>query len=578
MRYRIKIVGFSGSGSLSVGDILAKGFKEMGYYILTDREFPSLIQGGSSAYTMHISDEPIYGMSSEVDMIISMDKKSLIHFFHTLVDGGTWVHGYERLAGMAAVIEEANARKITQIHMPAISTAKECGGNALMANMVMTGLAWKALNMPYEILADRVRAKFAKKPKILAIDLQVLQRAYDGGPVSYDFPNPKNTEKKIFLDGAHALALGAVHAGLRLYVGYPMSPSTGILKHVAAMAKHENIAFKQAEDEITAAQMTIGGMYAGTRAMTATSGGGFDLMTESLSLVGIMETPWVCIIAQRPGPATGLPTWTGQGDLNLAVYAGHGEYARVVIAVSDPEDSFYLIQHAFNLAEKYQVPVIVLTEKEIVEGGNMTIPVYNQNTIPIERGLVTGEDLKDLVPSDRFKITESGLSKRWIPTSSDAYYFSNGDEHWEDGTLTEDAKQASEMYAKRVRKEQLVLENLPEPEVFGNDKKADISFIGWGSSRKVMRDIIKEYAAKDIVVNYLHFSYVWPIRTARLKQFVAENANVHLIEGNYTGQLGGLLDKHVPIEWKGALKKWDGRTIYLEDVSGYIDDNMNKNG
>lgn len=231
--------------------------------------------------------------------------------------------------------------------------------------------------------------------------------------------------------------MGAIHAGVRTYFAYPMSPSSSILGYFAKTAPKTGVVVRQVEDEISAIQMSLGSMYAGTRSMTATSGGGFDLMTETISLSGMTEVPCVVAIAQRPGPATGLPTWTAQGDLMLSIYAGHGEFARIVIGVSDPVSAFELTQHAFNLAEVYQVPVIILTEKLISENRQTILP-FEQNTIPIQRGLVSDPaELAKLVPSDRYKITDSGVSKRWVPTHAETIFYCNGDEHHEDGTLDE---------------------------------------------------------------------------------------------------------------------------------------------
>ena len=243
----------------------------------------------------------------------------------------------------------------------------------------------------------------------------------------------------------------------------------------------------------------------------------------------------------------------------------------MVIAVADAEDAFELIQHAMNFAEQYQIPVILLSEKVIAETVT-TVPPFAQNTIPIERGLVTGKDLEKLENTDRYKITESGLSKRWIPGSSDAYFFANGDEHKEDGTLDESAA-AGEMYAKRCRKIELIKAHTPEPVIIGETAKAAISFVGWGSTKNTLRDIVKIYEAKGIKVNYLHFSYMWPLQTDTLEKFFADNKNVHLVEGNYDGQLGGLINKHTDLKFVDRLLKWNGRPFFIEDLETYINNN-----
>jgi len=340
---------------------------------------------------------------------------------------------------------------------------------------------------------------------------------------------------------------------------------------MSRLAKKFNLVIKQGEDEITVANMTLGAMHAGTRAFAATSGGGYDLMTETVSLAGIIECPLVLAIAQRPGPGTGLPTWTCQGDLNLAIHSSHGEFARIVIGASDVTDCFDLIQDAFNLAEIYQVPVIFLTEKVIAESHQAVLP-FEQNKIKIERGLVEGKDLENLASTDRFKITEDGVSKRWIPGSSKTYYFANGDEHLEDGRLTEQAEPAGAMYAKRVRKLETIRKALPEPKTYGVEKDADISFIGWGSSRNVMLDVI-EILKDQVKINYLHYEYLFPLKPKAAEAFFETNKNVHLLEGNYLGQFGTMIENATKQDFSDKLLKWDGRPFFLEDVLEYIKSN-----
>jgi 2-oxoglutarate ferredoxin oxidoreductase subunit alpha len=252
----------------------------------------------------------------------------------------------------------------------------------------------------------------------------------------------------------------------------------------------------------------------------------------------------------------------------MAKYSGHGEFARLIMSVSNAQDAFELIQHAFNYAEVYQVPVIVLTEKQIAES-LWTVDDFEEGTIPIQRGLV--DDPNAVEREDRYRITESGLSKRWIPCSSDKYYFANGDEHLEDGTLTEDAEPSKQMILKRVRKGEALKAALPEPDVYGPET-ADISFIGWGSSRNVMMDAIAAAEAEGKTVNYLHYSYLFPLKTDVLEDFVSKNKNLHLIEGNVTAQFGQDIEARGH-QFAGKLLKWNGRPFYVEEVMEYINQN-----
>ncbi len=343
-----------------------------------------------------------------------------------------------------------------------------------------------------------------------------------------------------------------------------MSPSTSILSYIAKTAHLTWVTIKQAEDEITAIQLNIGSMYAGARALTATSGGGFDLMTETISLSGMTEVPLVCVIVQRPGPATWLPTRTAQWDLNLAIYAGHGEFSRIVIAVSDQQSAYELTQHAFNLAEEFQVPVMLLSEKVIAESRRM-IPSFQQWTIPLERHLVDAPaELAHLERSDRYKLTESGISKRRLPGTSETIFFCNGDEHHEDGTLDE-SPATEHMIMKRIKKQKAILRKLPEPTVYGKETAA-ISFIGRWSSKNAVLDGIQ--AGMD--VNYLHFDYVYPLKTEKLKAFIAANDHVCILENNATGQLHQLMQKE-GIHIQNDLLKRNGRPFFVEDIQEYVE-------
>lgn len=574
-RIRIDVVGQSGSGLLTVGHIVSYALKNQGYFINSDREYPSLIKGGHSLSTINISDQPIYALSNISDVMVALDKQSLVASFHRLKPGGILIHAYERTAGIRDILESAREKGIKVVSLPGRKIAEQNGGNELMVNMVLTGMLWKCLGQDYAGVAQDVEQKFKKKPAILEIALKCLEDGFDKSESLIELPEIKVAEEeRVLLDGNYSLALGAIHAGVRVYVAYPMSPSSSILTYLSKLSSQTGMVIKQGEDEITVAQMTLGAMFAGTRALCSTSGGGFDLMTETVSLAGIIETPFVIIDAQRPGPATGLPTWTCQGDLNLAIHAGHGEFSRVVIAVSDPTDCFDLIQEAFNIAEEYQTFVMVLTEKLIAES-YYTVPKFEQGKIAIKRGLVADEEVGNLESTDRFKITENGVSTRWYPGQGGPAFFANSDEHDEMGRLTEDAEPAREMISKRLRKMETIKQALPDPEVIGS-READISFIGWGSSKNIMRDIIVELESEGVKVNYLHYSYVYPLREEKAQQFFAENHNVHLIENNALGQFGAHIEAATKQEFKGKFLKWDGRPFFIEEVKKYIVDSIQK--
>jgi 2-oxoglutarate ferredoxin oxidoreductase subunit alpha len=341
-----------------------------------------------------------------------------------------------------------------------------------------------------------------------------------------------------------------------------MTPSTSIFKYMGENAKETGILVKQAENEITAVQMAMGSMYMGTRALVGTSGGGFDLMSETISCAGISETPLVVILSQRTGAATGLPTWTGASDLNVALKASHGEFPRVVMATSDARSSYTLIQKALNIAEVYQLPVILLMEKQISES------IFNFKEMPkvekIERGLVetVEEDMQ------RYRITDIGISPRWIPSKEKKPYLANSDEHSENGSSIESSEETIAMANKRLRKLETLAKELPEPTLYG-DKNPDLIFVGWGSVKNAVLDAV-EIEKDSRKIGYLHYEYISPLKTETLEELIAENKRLVLVENNQTGQLGNYIKENIGYEFKEKLLKYDGRPFFVEDILDFL--------
>jgi 2-oxoglutarate ferredoxin oxidoreductase subunit alpha len=571
----MNIAGSSGSGLVTSGTIIMKSLQRLGYYINADREYPSLIKGGHAAFRVTIGTEPVHSLISDYDVMIAIDRVGLMSYIDQMKEGSLAIHDDERAARVPGLMEKAKQKNVTLAFIPARIIAKELGGDNRVKNMVTAGYLWRIMGFDYEVIAEEVKQKFASKPKILEIDLKCLKAGFEAVKVEGEvpkltMPQAKKPTEQLFIDGNEAIALGAIHAGVRAYYAYPMSPSSSILTNLAKFSHQTGMLVKQAEDEITVAELALGSMHMGTRALCATSGGGYDLMTETVSLAGIIETPFVCVICQRPGPATGLPTWTCQSDLNLAIHSAHGEFSRVVIGCSDPESCFELIQQAMNIAEKYQTVVLVLTEKTICETYR-TVDPFEQNTIEIERGLVENEaELEKLESKDRFRITEDGVSKRWIPGAAKAHYYANSDEHREDGTLTEDGKEAKAMYDKRLRKIETIEQELPDAKINGQTSGADISVIGWGSTKNVMIDVIKAAAEQGITVNYLHYEYLWPFKEQGAIDFFANNKNVCLLEGNATAQLGTIIEEKTGNQFKEKFLKYDGRQFFFDEVMEFI--------
>jgi 2-oxoglutarate/2-oxoacid ferredoxin oxidoreductase subunit alpha len=583
----IKVAGESGSLS-TAGNIIINALRQFGLFVYSEREFPSLIKGGRANVQINYSNQQIRSMSHNIPVGVALDREGVLDCLDTLSNGGVLIHGFDRWNKVIKdLVDRASSKNLRVIEIPAREIAAENGGGVIMVNTVLMGVLFQVLDLSFELLEGSLRKELSKKPALLEINVKCAKAGFefeikdgpdtitsnliDGLKTNFEFTKNKlilDQDKKIetnrnllFLDGNSAIALGSLTAGCRAYYAYPMSPATTVLIQLAKWADRSGMLIKQAEDEITAVQMALGSMYAGTRAFTTTSGGGFDLMTETISLAGIIETPLVVAISQRPGPGTGLPTWTAQGDLSLAIYSGHGEYGKCVIACSNPVSCYENIQLAFNIAEKYQIPVILLTEANIAMS-SVIVDEQDLVKVEIERGLDNSNE------KERYEITQSGVSPRWLPGTSDKIYYANGDEHWIDGSVIEEADKAEEMYTKRLQKNETLLMDLPEPIIFGTEKNADMSFVGWGSTKNTILDAMDILAESnpEIKVNYLHYNFIYPLKTEKLMEFLANNKNINLIEGNATGQLGELITTKTGHIFHQKMLKWNGRPFYVEEV------------
>src|SRR3989344_6133788 len=574
-RQVIKIAGESGQGINSIGEVVAKALKESGFYTFGYREYPSLVKGGYASHQTDFADHPLNSSSLKADVLLFFSRVSFHAYLPTLRAEGQVIHMLPQLELTETEQHLAKERAIKIAYLAADKLAQEAGGKAIMANVVMVGALWKLMGLALDPLKAVIRSEFAKKQNAIQSNIACMKKGYESkleglNILKINFTKTEKCKDDALLTGNHLIALGAITAGVRAYFAYPMTPSSSILSYLAQTYHETGMLVKQIDDEISVAQMAIGAMFAGTRALVATSGGGFDLMTESVSLSGMTETPFVCILAQRPGPSTGLPTWTSASDLNLATYAGHGEFPRCVIAVSDHKSAYTIIQNAFNIAEKYQIPVIVLTDKLIAESLFQVEKLADD--VAVKRHLVKDSALAALKPTYRYKITSTGISSRWLPGQSDAAYAANSDEHSADGSITEDAALSLEMYSKRLRKQKTLLEELPEPELIG-PQKAQVTLIGWGSVKNTVCDALnlwnENYSKKP--VNYLHYEYVYPLRLKKLKQLIRKEQSLVLIENNSFAQLGSMLTAQTGYQFADKLLKFDGRPFFVEELIEYLE-------
>jgi len=586
-RTAIKVAGASGQGINSVGSMIAKGLKRAGYQVFGYREYPSLIKGGHATYQVDVSDSEVKSTQSQIAVLLAANHHALRNNVRDVQDRGLILHTTPDWAfsvEQQAFIEE---RLITVRYLPADHILRKLGAGGLLSNSVMLGHLWSLLEQDIRILKTLVAEKFKHRPKALCLNDQCLDAGYSckplGGPTTISrLPGPpsRDVADRLLLSGSEAMGLGALHAGMRLFAAYPMTPASPLLSFFAGTQDKTRIVLKQAEDEITAAQMTSGAMFMGTRAMTATSGAGFDLMSETLSMNAMIENPAVFVLAQRPGPATGLPTWTAQGDLLLAAHAGHGEFSRCVLAVSDAQDAFDLMPVAFNIAERYQTVVVVLTEKQIADA-MYTQPRYDQEKAFVDRGrlIIDPASLCKLETSDRYDPSvPNGVSARWLPGSKAAPYCAQADEHDAAGVVTEAAHVTKQQMDKRRRKFDAMKAALPDPIVYRTGKPLgrsdagdgsdhlELLIVGWGSSGSVIRDVMACTEMRDRSVGYLHFTYLWPLRTETLQRISGKAQKVVLVEQNMQGQLGVLIRSECGLHIADRILKYDGRPFFYEEL------------
>jgi 2-oxoglutarate ferredoxin oxidoreductase subunit alpha len=360
------------------------------------------------------------------------------------------------------------------------------------------------------------------------------------------------------VNGNEALALGALAGGCKFIAGYPMTPTTPIMEYLADKSQHYDVVAVHVEDEIAAINMAVGAGYAGVRAMVATSGGGFCLMVEGLALAGMTETPVVVVLGQRPGPATGLPTRTEQGELWFALHAGHGEFPRAVLAPATAEEAFYAMIKAFNLAEKYQTPTILLTDHHLASSYT-TVKRFDLDQVKIDRGeLLSDEELNGSHDYKRHIVTNLGISPRALPGQGKALVITDSDEHDEAGHIIEDAETRNRQNLKRLRKLDGLKAEINNPK-FHESQNTGFTLIGWGSTYGAIREAAEILKEDSIAVNALHFSEIWPFPTEAVSSVLNNSAQSIVIENNATAQMAQLIRRETGHKVSGSILKFDGR-------------------
>ncbi len=563
----VLIGGEAGAGISAAGVSLGKVFMRGGLHVFGTVDYPSLIRGGHNYYMIRASQNPVFSQWDKHDLIIALDANSIQRHWKTLKPDGGIIYDSDEIPPDSPDFPKEVENLFP---VPLETIVKDVEGRTVVRNTVALGAVLGLLGSNIEILAEILQEFFAEKgDKVVAMNVNAARAGYDY--VREQYPKkqirqlePANGIQKdhILVTGNEAVAMGAIAAGCKFYAAYPMTPASPVLHFLIANAERFGMVVIQPESEIAAINMAIGASYAGIRAMTGTSGGGFCLMTEALSMAAMTETPLVIMLGQRTGPSTGLPTYTGQSDLRFAIHAAHGEFPRVVIAPGDVTECFEFTIDAFNLADEFQIPVILLTDKHLIESHASTSP-FAIDDVEINRGkLLPMSPYSDKESYLRHKYTPDGISPRLIPGTPGALTHSDSAVHKESGFQGDECSIATKMADKRYLKEPELIKRIGKEnpiKIYG-PKKADVTLIGWGSTKGVALEALRLLEQDNIKANFIQVVYLTPFPVQQVRSALT-GQNPILIEGNQTAQLGTLIKEHTGLEITKKILRYDGRAF-----------------
>ena len=562
--FAIGIGGAAGQGVATPGDIFAKIFSRRGLNLNAYNAYQSIIRGGHTFLTIRTGPEKVTNMGDRIDLLIPLNQDSMDRHLKLLGSGAACLYN-------ADTIQPGPAADGVQLCPLPVSELADITRNKVAQNTIAIGAGLHMMGIEFRALEDVLREQFKKKGEaVVTENVSVARAGYDYAAAHFeDFPNPlpKTEDRYAILSGNIAMAMGGAAAGVKFYCAYPMSPSTGVLHWMAAHARKAGIMVRQVEDEIGVVNMTIGAAQAGVRAMCATSGGGFALMSEGLGMSAMMETPVVVVNVQRAGPSTGVPTKTEQGDLWQMLGAAFGDYPRVIAAPLDIGDCFKLIPEIFNIADRFQCPGLVLCDLLLSEGRLSVHPEDLDFNPSIDRGeLITGNGgAPPAVPTNgsykRYKFTESGVSPRAVPGVRGHIHTVATDEHMEDGVLISDEFtnpiKRRAMMEKRMRKVDGIAAAVPPP-VLSGARGADVTLIGWGSTKGVIEEACEILTEQGISANQLQIRWLVPLHGDAILEILKDSRHTIIVENNYSGQFARYLRSETSFVPSGHIRKYDG--------------------
>ena len=573
--FSLAIGGAAGQGIATPGNILARTFTRRGLWLNAYNAYQSIVRGGHIFLTMRISDKEIYSHGDSLDMLVCLNQDTMDRHLGLMRPGGQVIFNGDK------IIPSETPEGVQLCPMP-IKELSNKSRNKVIQNTIALGVINNLLGLEFDLLENSLKQQFGRKgDAVVEENASAAKAGYEYAKEHFKaYPEPLATGPKplALWTGNEALAMGGAAAGVKFYTAYPMSPSTGVLHWMAANARELGIMVRQAEDEIAVANMAIGAAHVGARAMCATSGGGFALMTEAVGAAAMMEIPVVFINVMRAGPSTGVPTKTEQGDLWQVLGASQGDFERLIVAPTDALDAFKIIPELFNLCDQHQCPGIVITDLLISEGTFSTDP-DNLNLQPeIDRGemLTNGADNNDYL---RYELTDSGISPRALPGLEGHVHVVATDEHDQDGVIISDEftnpHKRRQMVEKRARKIANIVEKIEPPKLDG-PADADVTLIGWGSTYGVIKEAIEQLASKGVTANHLSIRWIVPFHAEAVINIVNDAKRTIIVENNYSGQFHRYLRSETGLAIDGHIRKYDGEPFMphhivdgvLEQIAG----------
>lgn len=551
----IVVGGAAGQGLATIGTLMSKAMTRAGYHILVNQKYMSRVRGGHNTFAIRLGLDPVVSPTDEIDILVALNAETVALHKVDLKEGAIVICG-----------DDIDAGDHPGLRIP----FKDLAPKPLFYNTVGLGVLGAAVCQDVTLFETLLAETFGKKgDEVVQANVDVLRKAFEWVKTQeLEFScmaiPAEDGKGKLMMDGNEAIAMGALAAGCNFLSFYPMSPSTTIATNLINKGRQIGLKYEQVEDEIAAMNMAVGASYAGARSIVTTSGGGFALMVEGVSLAAVSETPVVTAIVQRPGPATGMATRTEQGDLNLVLYAGHGEFPRAIFAPNNVEDCFYLTHHAFDLAEQYQTPMFILSDQYLADS-YQDVEAFDLDSLSeVAKPMLT----TDAEPYKRYELTEDGVSPRLVPGFDTKLVRADSHEHDEMCKITEDGANRVRQNSKRLVKGCGLWQDVIGPDYYG-EKGADIVLMCWGTSLGACLEASESVEGKSVGV--LHFKQVYPLREEQFMEYLEEAGEVVAVEGNATGQFARLVAQETGFRASSYILRFDGRIMTPQYVLKGLD-------